>query len=147
MVQKALHNCGDCGADPGKIHLEECDVQRCSYCGGQRMCCDCRYNDDVWKHNPYFARWTGLWPGVAESKFIGIDLNEFHRRDYDKIFFVNPYFNKYNGAIDPFHFFDDENFITELRAGINGTEDRLDRMRKELDEQIERRNKRLVDNL
>lgn len=31
-----------------------------------------------------------MWPGDAESKALGIDLNEFHRRDLHLVFFVKP---------------------------------------------------------
>jgi hypothetical protein len=31
-----------------------------------------------------------MWPGDAESKALGIDLNEFHRRGLHRVFFVKP---------------------------------------------------------
>jgi hypothetical protein len=31
-----------------------------------------------------------MWPGDAESKALGIDLNEFHLRGLDRVFFVKP---------------------------------------------------------
>ena len=67
-----LTNCHDCDAKPGQIHTPGCDVERCSYCGGQKMCCSHA------KHDPAFARWTGLWPGKAECDALGITLNEVH---------------------------------------------------------------------
>lgn len=79
-----MHECRDCGAKPGRPHEPGCDTERCSVCGGQRLQCDCRHHDRA------FARWTGLFPGVAESAALGIDLNEFHRRGLHKVFFVKP---------------------------------------------------------
>src|ERR1035438_10795694 len=79
-----LRNCHDCGAKPGQPHYVGCDTEQCSVCGGQRLQCECHGHDRL------FARWTGLWPGAAEAAVLGIDLNEFHRRGYNKIFFIKP---------------------------------------------------------
>ena len=77
-----LDNCGDCGAKPGQQHMDGCDVERCSVCGGQRMCCGCK------GHDKNFAKWTGIWPGYAESELLKIDLNIFHSTGLYKIFFI-----------------------------------------------------------
>jgi hypothetical protein len=82
---KALVSCPDCGAQPGTIHREGCDVQRCSHCGGQRLQCDCV------GHDPQFARWTGIWPCLAEAEHLGVDLNEFAMESLDQVFCVKPH--------------------------------------------------------
>lgn len=79
-----LRNCPDCGTKPGAIHKDNCDVERCSSCGGQFLVCGCE------DHSPKFARWSGFWPGEAESVQLGIDLNEFHRRGLHALLFVMP---------------------------------------------------------
>jgi hypothetical protein len=87
MPKKFLLNksyCPDCNVKPGKPHLPNCDVERCSVCGSQKLSCSCK------GHDPLFARWTGIWPGEAESIYIGVDLNEFYIQKYHKIFFVKP---------------------------------------------------------
>lgn len=79
-------NCPDCGVKPGQPHEDGCDVERCSACSYQRLSCGC---DDS-AHDKLFARWTGIWPGYAESKYLGCkDLNEFQIK-YAGLFFKKP---------------------------------------------------------
>ena len=88
-----LGNCPDCGVPPGQCHNNGCDVERCSVCGGQYISCGCDGN----KHDPVFAKWKGIWPGDAESQFLGIDLNEFYKQGYHKIFFIKKEREEDNG--------------------------------------------------
>ena len=35
--------CHDCGISEGEIHGYGCDMERCPFCGGQLISCNCRY--------------------------------------------------------------------------------------------------------
>lgn len=83
-----LQPCGDCGVLPGERHLPGCDIAACSVCGGQRL--QCEWVGSCPDHDPAFARWTGLFPGVAESTALGIDLNTFYELGLHRVFFVKP---------------------------------------------------------
>lgn len=105
-TKNKLRDCPDCGVQPGKVHLDCCDVERCSFCGHQRLGCDCK------NHDRKFARWTGVWPGEAEAAILGLfckwikgkgwvkckkndpkarpDLNAFESKGYEKYFFIKP---------------------------------------------------------
>lgn len=104
-MSETIRDCPDCAVKPGEPHWENCDVQRCSACGDQRLVCECE------DHDPLFARWTGIWPGVAEAIALGhvfqedtpwpngmgswpagtVDLNRFYADDnLCRIFFIKP---------------------------------------------------------
>jgi DNA-directed RNA polymerase subunit RPC12/RpoP len=50
--------CPDCGVDVGEEHYQNCDVARCTKCGGQYISCDCSIRSKA------IDNWSGLWPGV-----------------------------------------------------------------------------------
>lgn len=83
-MAEILRRCHDCDVAPGEPHEDNCDVARCSVCGLQRLGCECRGHDKA------FARWTGLWPGEAEAKFLGLDINGFYAQGMHLKFFVKP---------------------------------------------------------
>lgn len=84
ITPEIVRTCPDCGAAPGAVQSSNCDVERCSVCGAQRLGCNCP------GHDRRFARWTGFWPAAAESDALGIDLNEFHSRGLYKALFIKP---------------------------------------------------------
>jgi len=84
MRKPELSECHDCGVGPGQPHLNNCDVERCSVCGGQYLMCGCK------KHDKAFARWTGFWPGSLEAFALGMNLNELGESGLSSLFFVKP---------------------------------------------------------
>jgi hypothetical protein len=40
-----IHKCHDCGAKEGQFHQPGCDMERCPFCGGQLLSCDCSYRE------------------------------------------------------------------------------------------------------
>ena len=65
MMINIAKNCPDCGALVGEPHDVNCDVARCSECGGQRVQCVCE------GHDPLLAVWTGSWPGAEACRELG----------------------------------------------------------------------------
>jgi len=60
--------CPDCGVSPGQMHEKDCDVERCSGCGLQRVSCDC---DDAGR-----SVWTGSVATKNVTKSLELAADE-----------------------------------------------------------------------
>jgi hypothetical protein len=45
MPTRPESRCHDCGAIEGQLHQRGCDMERCPFCGGQLISCDCAYEN------------------------------------------------------------------------------------------------------
>jgi len=68
-----MNYCHDCGVPEGHIHEWGCDMERCPFCGGQLIACDCnKTTEEIEKKGriPYIAwplvcaRCGALWPDL-----------------------------------------------------------------------------------
>lgn len=58
--ERDLARCGDCHVIEGEYHLDGCDMEDCSICGGQRITCGCSNNPQVpFIAYPYFCARCG----------------------------------------------------------------------------------------
>lgn len=64
--------CHDCGVKEGEIHDLGCDMERCPFCGGQLISCDCRYkllNVDV---SPGTYAYSHGLTEIKEKSWLGV---------------------------------------------------------------------------
>lgn len=68
--------CHDCGAVEGEYHEPGCDMERCPFCGGQLISCDCCYeilgidvSEGTWAYeNGLTWGQSDKWDDILEQK-------------------------------------------------------------------------------
>src|SRR4051794_4302989 len=70
-------NCPGCGVVLGQPHDHDCDVQRCTACGGQRVRCRCE------GHDPLASAWTGAWPPSPRGSSYHVVEQDFDTRVHE----------------------------------------------------------------
>ena len=68
--------CHDCGAKEGEYHEPGCDMERCPFCGGQLISCDCCYellsidvSEGTWAYeNGLTWEQSAKWEEMLEEK-------------------------------------------------------------------------------
>ena len=86
--------CPDCGAIPGLPHHDDCDIQRCSVCGTQRLTCGCE------GHEPLRSIWTGDLPKkknvelslkLSKDKRIGAKRKQCYYNAFKTLYYCHEY--------------------------------------------------------
>jgi hypothetical protein len=72
--------CHDCGVEEGDKHKDGCDMERCPFCGGQLISCDCCYDKLGIRNNKLFPNTDGLPAEIYEY-----GLSDKQEEEYDKI--------------------------------------------------------------
>ena len=72
---KMKETCLDCGTAVGEPHINECDIERCSVCGNQRLTCDCE------GHDPLLTVWTGSWPKPEDAGYSDSFVISFNKEE------------------------------------------------------------------
>lgn len=73
-----MSTCGDCGCAEGEFHSPGCDMERCPFCGGQLISCDCHL-----KHFGYEPDWTKPNCNLPEDIYNN-GLPEEQAEEWDK---------------------------------------------------------------
>jgi len=83
-MNKTITKCFGCDVEPNHIHLDGCDIERCSVCGLIWVYCNCV------GHDREYAKWVGYLPCKYEAIRLKIKLSEFYTKDYYRVFFIKP---------------------------------------------------------
>jgi hypothetical protein len=65
---KEIKRCGDCYCKEGELHIAGCDNERCPFCGGQLISCDCVYKIlNIQDFTKYTEETYYLSPNIYEN--------------------------------------------------------------------------------
>lgn len=86
--------CPDCGSGIGEPHTQDCDIERCSVCGSQKVTCECE------GHDPLRSIWTGVFPmrknvelslKLSKDNRIGVKSQQCYYNAFKTMFYCPEY--------------------------------------------------------
>ena len=119
--------CGDCNCIEGEIHMDGCDMERCPWCGGQLISCECSHSllglegdQDLTKRQMRrferllekkgrvpFILWPNLcgrcgtrWPKLRRSKVSEVEWDRYVQIDERKVWLCEPCYARIKKVID-----------------------------------------------
>jgi hypothetical protein len=66
-IKNDLGRCHDCNCLEGEFHQPGCDMERCPFCGGQLISCDCSYKF-LYPNDFVPSEYSSKYPYVIEKK-------------------------------------------------------------------------------
>jgi hypothetical protein len=79
-----VSNCGACGVSEGQLHQPGCDMEKCPFCGGQLISCDCVY-EILGLYNPdLYGEQTAYLPPDIYKNGLSDDLADMWEKKLEE---------------------------------------------------------------
>lgn len=67
-----MANCHDCAVPEGQLHERGCDMERCPFCGGQLISCDCPYDRLKLRDRKRYGSETSYLPPAVYARGLNV---------------------------------------------------------------------------